>query len=77
MLSAFRTGEPEQDTLRDTLVVTFAPDLAAFEAALARLAADAGISGAVAVTRGDQPVFAAAYGYATGPGRPSARWRPA
>jgi CubicO group peptidase (beta-lactamase class C family) len=44
--------------------VTFAPDLASFEATLARLASDAGFSGAVAVTRGDQRIFAAAYGYA-------------
>jgi len=44
--------------------VTFAPDLASFEATLARLATDAGFSGAVAVTRGDQQLFAAAYGYA-------------
>jgi CubicO group peptidase (beta-lactamase class C family) len=40
------------------------PDLAGFEATLARLAADAGFSGAVAVTRGDQRILAAAYGYA-------------
>ena len=59
-LHRFQTGESE----RDTLVVTFAPDLASFEATLARLATDAGFSGAVAVTRGDQQLFAAAYGYA-------------
>ncbi len=60
MLNTFQTGAPE----RDTLVVSSIPDLAGFEATLARLAADAGFSGAVAVTRGDQRLFAAAYGYA-------------
>jgi len=45
--------------------VTLVPDLADFEATLARLATDTGFSGAVAVTRGDQRVFAAAYGYAS------------
>jgi len=44
--------------------VSSIPDLAGFEATLARLAADAGFSGAVAVTRGDQRILAAAYGYA-------------
>jgi CubicO group peptidase (beta-lactamase class C family) len=38
--------------------------LAAFEATLARKAAEAGFSGAVAVTRGGERIFAAAYGYA-------------
>jgi CubicO group peptidase (beta-lactamase class C family) len=49
---------------RENLVVTRAPDLTEFEAVLARLAADAGFSGAVVVTQGDQEIFAAAYGYA-------------
>jgi CubicO group peptidase (beta-lactamase class C family) len=44
--------------------VSSIPDLAGFEATLARLAADAGFSGAVAVTRGDQRILVAAYGYA-------------
>ncbi len=57
---SLQTGEPEWENLE----VTFAPDLTGFEATLARLAADAGFSGAVAVTRGDEPIFAAAYGYA-------------
>jgi CubicO group peptidase (beta-lactamase class C family) len=49
---------------RENLVVTRAPDLTEFEAVLARLAADAGFSGAVVVTQGDEEIFAAAYGYA-------------
>lgn len=44
--------------------MTWLLDLAGFEAALARLATDAGFSGAVMVTLGDQRIFAAAYGYA-------------
>jgi CubicO group peptidase (beta-lactamase class C family) len=54
------TGGPE----RENLVVARALDLTEFEAVLARLAADAGFSGAVVVTRGDEEIFAAAYGYA-------------
>ncbi len=44
--------------------MTFVPDLAGFEATLVRLATEAGFSGAVAVARGDERIFAAAYGYA-------------
>jgi CubicO group peptidase (beta-lactamase class C family) len=44
--------------------VTCTPDLADFEAILERLAADAGFSGSVVVTRADEQLFAAAYGYA-------------
>jgi CubicO group peptidase (beta-lactamase class C family) len=44
--------------------VTYTPDLADFEAVLARLADETGFSGAVVVTQGGEQVFAAAYGYA-------------
>jgi CubicO group peptidase (beta-lactamase class C family) len=56
----FQTSEPE----RENPGVIRAPDLAGFQAILTRLAADAGFSGAVMVTRGDEPLFASAYGYA-------------